>query len=165
MFRRVETRHAECMDTTRTPLDRTLVVMLSVIAALVIMALVVVFTRGEPEPLDPSSPAGVVQAYATLVIEGDELAAAEYLTAQALDDCVDSGYAATADMRLRLVSVDERDDSADVRVTIVESYSDGIGGGEYESEATFDLVAVDGEWRISSAPWQLMVCPNMEVGS
>ena len=165
MFKRVYSRHAEGMDTTRTPHDRTLVVMLSVIAALVILALVVVFTRGEPEPLDPFSPEGVVQNYANLVLEGDEIGASEYLAPALLDSCVDPGYRGDANIRLRLVSVDERADSADVRVTIVESYGEGLGRSEFETDEVFDLVEIDGAWRISRVPWQLMVCPNVEVGS
>lgn len=165
MARTVGIGHAETMDTTRNPRDRTLVVLLSAIGALVVFALAVVLTRGEPEALDPSSPEGVVQAYAKLVIEGDELGAMEYLTDDAAENCVDSGYRNTSDIRVRLVSVDERQGSADVRVTIIETYSDGLGGGEYQSEEVFDLVDVDGQWRISYAPWQLMVCPNKEVGS
>ena len=41
--------------------DRTLIVILSVIGVLVIVALAVVFSRGEPKLLDESTPAGVVQ--------------------------------------------------------------------------------------------------------
>jgi hypothetical protein len=153
------------MDATTKSQDRTLVFILSVIAALVILSLVVVFTRGEPDPLDPSTPAGVVQTYATLVLEGDELGAAEYLTPGALDSCVDPGYRPQSEMRLRLLGTEERSDSADVRVVITEYYGDGIGRSEYDTEDVFDLVKIDGEWRISNAPWQLTVCPNAEVGS
>ena len=84
MFDQGAVRHAEGMDTQRTSHDRTLVFLLSAIGALVILALVVVFTRGEPEQLDPSTPEGVVQTYTRLVIDGDELGAAEYLTDRAL---------------------------------------------------------------------------------
>jgi hypothetical protein len=166
MFNPGGMRHAEVMDTTRTSPDRTLVVIISIIATLVLVALAVVFTRGTPEPLDPTTPAGVVQAYATLVFDGDELGAAEYLTGRALDECDPFGHDTTNDVRITLLSTTEREDSADVRVSIIESYGDGpFGASEWETEDVFDLVKVDGEWKIAVAPWQLMVCPTEEVGS
>jgi hypothetical protein len=166
MFIRAGFGHAEAMNTARTAPDRTLVVIVSIIAALVIVSLVVVFTRGAPELLDPATPAGTVQAYASLVIEGDERGAAEYLTETVLDECDHFGRGTSNDIRVTLLSTEERDDSADVRVAIIESYGSGpFGASEWETEDVFDLVKVDGEWRIAVAPWQLMVCPTEEVGS
>jgi hypothetical protein len=166
MFIRGGVRHAEVMDTTRTSPDRTLVVIISIIATLVIVSVAVVFTRGTPEPLDPATPAGTVQAYASLVIDGDELGAAEYLTETALDECDYFERGTNNDIRVTLLSTEERDDSADVRVSIIESYgNDPFGASEWETEDVFDLVKVDGEWKIAVAPWQLTVCPNKEVGS
>lgn len=158
--------NAVVMDTTRTAPDRTLVIILFIVATLVIVSLVVVFSRGTPEPLDSATPAGVVQAYATLVLNGDELGAAEYLTGTALDRCDSIGHGTTNDIRLTLLSTEEREDSADVRVAIIESYGSGpFGVSEWETEDVFDLVKADGEWKIAVAPWQLMVCPTEEVGS
>ena len=139
--------------------DRTLVVVLSVIGALVVIALVVVFTRGEPEQLDESTPQGVVQRYATAVIAGDEAAAKEYLVPELADSCERIESAPVQDMRVTLESTTEREDSADVRVLIAVSYEGGLfGSSEYEEEAEFDLVADDGTWLIETAPWQLTVC-------
>lgn len=152
------------MNAPPTRPDRTLVVILSVIAALVVVSLAVVFSRGEPKQLDASTPEGVVQRYAAAVIAGDESAAAAYLTAEALDSCQDFNTAVTDNIRVTLVSTTERADSADVKVSIVTSYESGpFGASESESEDAFDLARIDGEWLIDRAPWQLAVCPTPKV--
>ena len=133
---------------------------LGVIGVLVLVALIVVFTRGQPAPLDAGTPGGVVQRYSAAVLAGDEELAAEYLTEDALADCDGSSPSITEDIRVTLLGTEERASSADVRVSIVTSYDDGLfGPNEYTADDTFDLVAVDGDWLIDQAPWQLMVCP------
>jgi hypothetical protein len=146
--------------------DRTLLVVLAVIAALVIVALIVVFGRGEPEPLDESTPEGVVQRYTAAVIAGDEAEATGYLVPGIADDCVRIETAPVDRMRITLVSTTERDDSADVEVLISWSYDEGpFGGSGVEERGTFDLVRVDDGWRIESAPWPLTICdPGMWRG-
>ena len=152
------------MHTPAGTKDRTLIVILSTIAALVLIALVVVFTRGEPEALDPSTPAGVVQAYTAAVIDGDEDAAAEFLTAEASVGCGPVDHGSTNNLRVVLVSTTVRPSSADVVVSLVTSFNDGpFGASEYEFESNFDLVRVDGAWLIDSAPWELSICPNPTV--
>jgi len=131
-----------------------------VIGVLVLVALIVVFTRGQPAQLDAGTPGGVVQRYSAAVLDGDEELAAEYLTEDALADCDGSSSAITEDIRVTLLGTEERASSADVRVSIVTSYDDGLfGPNEYTTDDTFDLVTVDGDWMIDQAPWQLMVCP------
>ncbi|WP_104061340.1 hypothetical protein [Arthrobacter sp. 4R501] len=71
---------------TRKP-DRILIAILSAIALLVIVALAVVFTRGQTEALDGSTPQGVVQRYSTAVIDGDTATANSYLTEAASSLC------------------------------------------------------------------------------
>ncbi|MBM7502642.1 hypothetical protein ACFPER_04120 [Agromyces aurantiacus] len=140
--------------------DRTLLVILGIIVALVIVALVVVFSRGEPELLDESTPEGVVQRYSAAVIDGDEQAAKEYLVAEVADDCVRIEPATGADLRVTLVDTEEREDSADVRVLLTISYGGGgpFGSDEYQEDGVFDLVRDGGEWRIETAPWPLTIC-------
>jgi hypothetical protein len=146
--------------------DRTLLVILGVIAVLVIVALVVVFTRGEPAPLDESTPEGVVQRYSAAVIEGDESEAKGYLDPDLADDCIPIETAPADRMRITLVSTTERDDTADVEVLITWSYDEGpFGGSGVEERGTFDLVRTDDGWRIESAPWPLTICdPGMWKG-
>lgn len=75
------------MNAAASKPDRILIVIVAAIALLVIVALAVVFTRGEPAPLDEATPAGVVQRYSTAVIEGDAPAASSYLTEAARSRC------------------------------------------------------------------------------
>jgi hypothetical protein len=140
--------------------DPALLVVLGVIGVLVLVALIVVFTRGQPAQLDAGTPGGVVQRYSAAVLTGDEELAAEYLTADALAGCDGGSPSITEDIRVTLLGSEERDSSADVRVSIITSYDDGLfGPNEYSSEETFDLVSVDGDWMIDQPPWQLLVCP------
>lgn len=146
--------------------DPALLVVVGLIGLLVVVALIVVFTRGDPAQLAADTPGGVVQRYSAAVLDGDETTAGGYLSAAALTDCdrntsVDSS--ADDDLRITLVDTTERDTSADVRVLIVTSYGSGpFGSSEYESEDAFDLVKVDGDWLIDEAPWQLAVCPSSQ---
>ena len=154
------------MSTASGKPDRTLVVLLSVIGALVVIALVVVFTGGEPEQLDADTPEGVVQAYSAAVIDGDEQAAGEFLTEGAFKDCEDFDRGPTDNIRVTLISTTERAESADVKVSIVTSYGSGpFGADEYETEGVFDLVADDGAWLIDDAPYELAICPNPKSAS
>lgn len=158
--------HAVEMSATPGKPDRSLIVILGVIAALVIVALAVVFTRGEPAPLDADTPEGVVQLYAQAVLAGDEQTAADYLSEGRLDNCdrVDPGP--LDNVRLTLVSSTVRENSADVRVSIVTATDNGpFGASEYENEDNFDLVKTNGRWLIDRAPWQLTICPNPKATS
>ena len=154
-------------DTPVRSVDSTLRYVLIAIALLVVVAVVAVVVRKEPPSLAADSPEGVVQRYATAVLDDDERAAGEYLSQSTLENCDPDYYARPADedVRLTLISTEVRDDTADVRVRITTFSGSGpFGVSEWSSEEIFDLVLVDGEWRISAAPWMLTVCPEMEVG-
>lgn len=143
-------------------LDRTLVAIISVIAVLVTVALIVVLTRGTPEQLDADTPEGVVQRYSAAVIAGDERGAAEYLSPDAAE-CDAFESETTDNLRVSLVSTTERDDTADVRVSITTIYENGpFGIDEQEFQDDFDLVRVDGDWLIEGAPWPLNICRVLE---
>ncbi|HEX9228834.1 MAG TPA: hypothetical protein VF885_19710 [Arthrobacter sp.] len=144
--------------------DRTLLAIVAAIAVLVVVALIVVFTQGEPAPVDEATPAGVVQRYSAAVIAGDESAAAAYLTDAAKKRCNNLGPVAADNLRVTLVSTTERPASADVKVLITVSEAGGpFGSAEYQIEDVFDLVKTGDKWLIDSAPWQLTVCPNPAV--
>ncbi|WP_427017753.1 hypothetical protein ACQCSX_03815 [Pseudarthrobacter sp. P1] len=129
------------------------------IAALVIVALAVVLTRGEPAQLDESTPAGVVQRYSAAVIAGDESAAAAYLTDDVRAGCDRLEQLAAQDLTVTLVSTKERAGSADVTVSIASSTGDGpFGVPQSEYEDVFSLVKTEASWRIDTAPWQLTIC-------
>ncbi|HEX2704269.1 MAG TPA: hypothetical protein VHM65_00790, partial [Candidatus Lustribacter sp.] len=64
-------------------------------------------------------------------------------------------------LRVRLLTTDERADSARVRVLVVQSSGGGpLGSSDYDTEDAFDLVKVAGQWKVDTAPWQLSVCPE-----
>ena len=164
LVQRLWIRHAHHMtptDPAPSPRrDPALLVVLGVLGVLVLAALVVVFTRGQPAPLPAGTPGGVVQRYSAAVLAGDEDLATGYLTENALADCDKMSPSITEDIRVTLLGTTERDTSADVRVSIVTSYEGGpFGPNEYQADDVFDLVKVDGEWLVDQAPWQLAVCP------
>jgi hypothetical protein len=152
------------MNAAKGKPDRILIAILSAIALLVVVALAVVFTRGGPAPLDESTPQGVVQRYSTAVIDGDTATATSFLTEGARSLCSgfrDSGPLPT---RVVLISTTERDSSALVRVSVVNSGSGGpFGPSEYEMEDRFSLVKTDGKWLIDQAPYQLLSCTGTSV--
>lgn len=142
--------------------DRTLLVVLLAVAALVVLALVVVFTRGTAPPIDASTPAGVVQRYTEAVIAGDERAAREHLVADAREGCEPTDPGTFDDVRVTLGSTTERDNTADVEVFVITSSGGGLfGPSEYREEATFDLVREGSGWVIETAPWQFAVCTQV----
>jgi hypothetical protein len=48
-----------------------------------------------------------------------------------------------------------------VRVSIATGYGTGpFGSSSYETDDSFVLLQEDGDWRIDTAPWQLMTCYN-----
>lgn len=150
-------------DAARKP-DRIILVLLGIIGVLVVVALAVVFSRGDPAPLDEASPAGVVQRYSTAVIDGDIATAETYLTDSARTVCRGSFSGEPRPARVVLVSTTERDQSATVKVSMVNSYQDGpFGPSEYEMEDIFTLVKEDGNWKISQAPYMLLACSGTPV--
>lgn len=141
--------------------DAILLAIVAAIAVLVVVALAAVFTRGEPELLDESTPAGVVQRYSTAVIEGDSAEADSYLTESARSICDEFFETAPPPIRVVLISTNERNDTALVRVSLVASDSGGLfGPSEYEMEDRFSLVKVNDRWMIRQVPYQLMTCPE-----
>lgn len=138
---------------------RALWAVIAVIAVLVIVALVVVLTRGAPEQLDADTPEGVVQRYSAAVIAGDERGAAGYLSPGLADSCDSFDSESTGSLRVTLVSTTQRDDTADVRVSITTIYENGpFGIDEQEFQEDFDLVRIDGAWLIEGVPWPLDIC-------
>lgn len=145
---------------------KPLLVLLCVIAALVLVSVVVVLTRGAPKPLDASTPAGVVQGYVTAVIGGDEAAAARFLEPGADSRC--KGFESVTperNIRVALISTTQRETTADVAVSISYTNVGGpFSGPEYASEESFGLSRISDRWLISNAPWPLLTCQDTEVG-
>jgi hypothetical protein len=145
-------------DAARKP-DRILLALAGVVVVLVVVALAVVFTRGEPAPLDKASPAGVVQQYSKAVIDGDIPTAQSFLTEGARSRCSGSYPGEPRPARVVLISTTERTDSATIKVSIVRSSQGGpFGPSEYEMEDAFSLLKVNGTWMIDQPPYPLMAC-------
>lgn len=150
------------MDVSSVKPDRTLIGIVALIAVLVIVAVVVVFTRGAPELHDPGTPERAVQQYAAAVIDGDHEAAADLLSPSTAEDCMGSGAVAT-DLRVTLIDTKVHGDTATVTVTIASGYSSGpFGGSGYEYEDAFQLERSGEDWLIASAPWEFMICPGSD---
>ena len=142
---------------------RNLVILGIVVGVLVVVSLIVVFTRGEPEAFDESTPEGVVQRYSVAVLDGDEDAAQEYLADEARVDCGTIAGTETENLRISLVSTTTSNDgdSVEVTVSLVRDSNGGpFGGSGYGYEENFALERVDSEWRILTAPWELAFCRN-----
>ena len=145
--------------------SRALLIVLGLILALVAVALVVVFTRGQPAALAADTPDGVVQRYASAVLEGDDTAAGAYLSARTLATCDPAAAPGSESTRVTLIDVREQERTAVVRVSIITSTDSGpFGPSEYEAQDVFTLVKADGAWLIEQAPWQLTVCPSPADG-
>lgn len=155
--------HAVLMKQQAARPDRTLIAILSIIAAIVVIALVVVFTRGGPAEVDPTTPEGVVQSYSLAMVDSDYSAARELLASDLLENCEKVDPNTIQGLRMTVISSTINDDSAVVRVSM-ERGSGDFGGSGYVSEEVFGLVFEDGVWKIESAPWDLTLCYNQGIG-
>lgn len=138
--------------------DRVLRGIVAAIVLLVVVALSVVFLRGEQQQLDPASPAGVVQRYSRAVVDADPLAADAYLTDNVRSRCANLYGNAQAE-RVVLLATTERESTATVKVSVVHAAPGGpFGPSEYAEEATIGLVKADGKWLINDLPYSLQSC-------
>lgn len=154
-------QHAGPMQTPAARPDRTLTVILVIIAAVVLLALVVVFLRGTPAPLDRTTPEGTVQAYTNAVIDGDLSAITPLLTREVRDHCERLDPETQGSVRLTLISTKVSGDRATVRVSVATDYGSGpFGSSSYETEDSFTLAKENGQWLVETAPWQFTICYN-----
>ena len=138
-----------------------LYIALGAIVAIVLIALVVVFTRGAAEPLDPTTPEGVVQRYTLAVIDGDDAEARTWLHSTVTANCEEQESYLPERLRVSLVRTTERSDSRIVEVLISRPSGGLFGPEEYQYDDRF-VLRRDGErWAITETPWELTVC--MEV--
>ena len=148
--------HADDMKQPDRRLDTTLVTILVIIAAVVVLALTVVLLRGAPKAIDLATPEGVVQAYSAAVISDDRASAISHLSKDLAGNC--DSVVPISGMRVTLVSSSVQGDTATVRVRISTNEGGGpFGASEYTSDDAFTLTK-NGEWTITSTPWQLTVC-------
>jgi hypothetical protein len=143
--------------------DRFLLGIVVGAALLIVVGIVAVFVTSRTaalRPVDPDSPAGVVQAYVEALRAGDLDRAYGYLSraAQAsvsLDDYRRRAYRPfvpdTAEQRVLVEPVTVGADTATVRVTISRftARADPFSTSTYHQDTTVALVREDGAWRIS----------------
>ncbi len=141
-----------------------LAVLVGGVVAVVVIALIIVFARGGPVEFDADTPEGVVQRYSQAVIDGDVDAAMEYLVPEVAESC--RRPPASADkLRVTLLSTDEHDETARVKVSVAAIYGSGpLGTSEYEYDAIFELERVDGDWAVATTPFELAVCLETAEG-
>jgi len=138
--------------------DRTLVAVLVAIGVIVVVALVVVLTRGSAAPLDPSTPEGVVQRYAQAVADGDDDAALDYLAPTSELECYDYDTGAER-ARLTFVNTDIAGGRATVTVKLTTTYGYGLFGSSQSTyEERFELEKNGADWQITEAPYEFTVC-------
>jgi hypothetical protein len=133
----------------------------TLLLVLVSIAVVFVFGRGRTAPpADPSSPAGVTQAYVEAVRAGDTAKARSFLARQALGEfdrqTRTSPLRATADEHLRIVveTTSVTETTAEVRVTVSHFYtsSDPFSSGTSHRDIVTRLIREDGVWKLSQPP-------------
>jgi hypothetical protein len=129
------------------------------VLVLVAVAAVAVVLRSGVEEFDADTPEGTVQRYVEALLDGDDQAAAAFLTpGNEPCDFFDPGFLDT--VRVGLIDVTTRDTSAGVQVRITTA------GGEppferYESssEGEFRLTrGPAGAWLVEQAPWPFEIC-------
>ncbi|MFJ6418507.1 hypothetical protein [Paeniglutamicibacter sp. NPDC091659] len=139
--------------------NRTPLILLGATVLLVVLAFVLVLTRGAGTPVDPRSPEGVVQSYVASLLAGDPEQAAALLTTKATKDCPVWANPERTDLRVALLSTKFTGSGATVLVSITETRVRGpFGLGESGYEDSFALVPRQGSWAIDSAPWPLLAC-------
>ena len=127
--------------------DRTLVAIVSVIAAIVVIAIVVVFTRGGQSDVDPASPEGAVQSYSQAIVDSDFEAARTFIAEDVLAQCERADPSALEGLRMTVISS-------------TVNGSGTFGGSSYQYDDLFTLVKEDSRWKIETAPWELALCSN-----
>lgn len=141
--------------------DRWLIVIVTAVAGLAVAAVLTSELGAGPADLDPASPEGVVQRYLSAFEDGDADAAGALVDPDVREDCPEphpERFRRDRSFRATLLEVEPAGDAVEVHVRI----SEGAGEPPFEtgSERTevFVLEQVDGDWRITSAPFPYDPC-------
>ena len=138
--------------------NQVLVVVLGLVVVVAVVAVIVSASRDTSSP-EAGTPAGVVQDYLTAVTEGDHEEAADLIAPESPCDITDLDRAyVPADVRVVLRDTDVDGDTAQVRVEVVMSSDDLLGGSEYAEAHTFRLVSTERGWLVTGVPWPAYDC-------
>lgn len=139
-----------------------LLITMGAVGLLVLISLIVIFTRGAAPAVDPASPEGVTQRFAQAVIDDDHAAAQALLAPPLSNECTPVSPDVDRGMTVSLVRSDVNGDKATVFVDFIVSESGGLfGPNDYVARDTFNLERVDGVWGIVSPPWRMVICEEM----
>lgn len=143
----------------RTSANRGLGIVVAVIALVAIMVANLSSSWRAPQR-DAKSPAGIVQQYLTAVFEHRGAAAVALLDGS--NGCTAANFSQVyydQSSRVDLVETTESGDRATVQVRIEHASGDPFGGTWTEGQF-FELVKVNGDWRITGNPWPAWSCPG-----
>lgn len=133
-------------------------IVLAIVAVLVVALAVIaaVVSSGRERPtLDPTTPEGVVQLYASALFSDDVAAAEKYLDPDI--DCGDflTDFYISDTSRIAVLQSDEKADTARVELQIEE----GSGlDGSWAHRENFTLRRDSGAWLITGDPWPFYEC-------
>lgn len=136
------------------------VVLASVVAAILVLALlaVVISTSRGPIEYPAGSPERTLQSYFQAVIKGDKVAAFSYISQESPCTQVDMDNSYVIDVgRVDLESVQTSGDRSTIRVRL-ELGSDSLFDNAYTEEHVFNLVKEAGEWKITDGAWPMYSC-------
>lgn len=138
--------------------NRVLAIVLAAVVVVAVVAVVVSASRDTTSP-EEGTPAGVVQDYLSAVVEGDHEEAASLIAPESPCDVTDLDRAYVPDdVRVVLRDTEVDGSTAQVRVEVVMSSDDLLGGSEYSEEHTFRLVSTDPGWLVTGVPWPVYDC-------
>ena len=121
---------------------------------------VILLVVRSPAEFEPGTPEAVVQDYLQAVLDGDTSTALELLAADS--DCSRDDFIRFRDeatnVRITLTDTTDLGDEAlvDVRIRYDDVGLDELSS--YDLDESFTLLAEDGDWRITGAPWPLFFC-------
>lgn len=138
--------------------EKTLVIVIAIVAVLAVGAGVVAAGRGSPRPA-AGTPQATVQTYLIGVLERDLSTAADALDPMGPCDLTDLQRVEPQGVtRAVLGRTTTGEKSATVRVDLVYEKSGGRFGGSWVEPLTFSLTRTDGSWVITGQPWPLFDC-------
>ncbi len=111
---------------------------------------------------DPDSPEGVVQAYLTAVLEGEDETASRYLSPALRERCDEDDeffrFRDEPDARVALTETRLTDGGAVVDVRVTEGSPDLFGSSAYTHEESYRLIETEDGWLIDQRSWPWYGC-------
>lgn len=151
--------------------SRVLWVLIGITVVLVIVAIIVVTTRGDTTTdFEPGTPEHTVQQFVQAVLDGDTeqadaLVSADDKDTWRTDDCGIAPTDGDADARVVLIDTDVTGDDAIVYVLVSELRGfTFIGPDQSTYREQFTLIRDGDGWLITVVPWPFFGCGYGEVG-